>query len=114
MLKQEHQELLRQLTIGDERVLGRLMCGAYVDDGLLDDRTKALVCVASLLAIGWDEPSALSLFDACQAAGLERQEVFAVADAIATVIGEVRGQTAAVSLRTAVEGSGSKATRERP
>lgn len=114
MLKQEHQEMLRRLTIGDERALGRLMCGAYVDDGLLDDRTKALVCLAGLLAIGSDEPSSLSLFDACQAAGVERQEVFAVADAITTVIGEERGEKATASLRASVEGLGSKATRERP
>ena len=113
-MKPKYQQMLRRFTVGDERALGCVMSGSHVDDGLLDDKTRALVRLASLLAIESDAPSLRSLLSACQTAGVERQEVFAVADAVAAVIGEVKSQKATISLQVSLEGSGSKATSERP
>jgi len=105
MLKSESQEMLRRFTLGDERTMGRLMCGVFVDDGILDDRTRALMCLASLAAIGSDDHFYESAIDECRAAGAESDEMLAVIDAIKTVVGSVRVQKATASMRASLEGS---------
>ena len=105
MLKSEYQEMLRRFTLGDERIVARLMCGVYAGDGVLDDKTRALVCLAGLLATEPDVPSLHSVLDACQAAGAESDEMLGVIEATQTIIGSARAQNATASIRASLEGS---------
>ena len=105
MLKSEYQEMLRRFTLGDERTVGRLMRGAFVDDGLLDDKTKALVCLVGLAVIDSDGHSYQSAVDECRAAGAESDEMLGVIEATQTIIGSARAQNATASIRASLEGS---------
>ncbi len=75
MLKPVYQEMLRRLTLGDERAVGRVLCGGSVDAPLLDDKTTALVRLACLVAIESDGPSLHPVIDECHAAGAEGDEM---------------------------------------
>jgi alkylhydroperoxidase/carboxymuconolactone decarboxylase family protein YurZ len=96
-----HLELLRRLAINDERALGRLMDGQAIDAPLLDDKTSALVNVATLVAMEAGSPSYQWAVDSAHAAGAEDAEIVDVLRAVAPVVGVARLNAAALSLALA-------------
>jgi alkylhydroperoxidase/carboxymuconolactone decarboxylase family protein YurZ len=102
MLKPVYQEMLRRLTLGDERAVGRVLCGGSVDAPLLDDKTTALVRLACLVAIESDGPSLHPAIDECHAAGAEGDEMIEVVEAVTPVIGSVRVHNATASIIAAL------------
>ncbi len=102
MLKPVYQEMLRRLTLRDERAVGRVMCGDSIDAPILDDKTTALVRLACLVAIESDGPSLHPVIDECHAAGAEGDEMIEVVEAVTPVIGSVRVHDATASIIAAL------------
>lgn len=91
-------ELLRRLTLSDELVLRRLMCERTVGLSTLDDRTSALVRLASLVAMGSSTASFHGAIDAALAAGADPAEIVETLILVAPVVGLCRVSTAARTL----------------
>jgi alkylhydroperoxidase/carboxymuconolactone decarboxylase family protein YurZ len=84
-----HLELLRRLTISDEKALNRVMSGS-VERVMLDERTSALIGIAALLATDAAEASYQSAVETARAAGVDDDEILQVALALAPIIGLAR------------------------
>lgn len=101
MLTPAHQDLLRRLTLGDERTVQRVM-GGDVGSRRLDDRMEALVRLASLVPLDTGGASFRAAIDACHAAGAERDHMLAVIDGIASIVGPDAARAAAAALESAL------------
>ena len=95
--------ILRKLAIGDDVVLRRALAdesGEAVD--WLDRKTRALVCVAALIAVDGCEASYLPAVEAARAAGATDEEVVACLLAAVRVLGAARVVSAAPKLGLAL------------
>jgi alkylhydroperoxidase/carboxymuconolactone decarboxylase family protein YurZ len=90
-LSTEHRELVRRLTLNDERVLSEVMSGETPGSaGLLDERTRALVRFAGLIALDSETASLQAARDAAWATGAVDEEIVDTVVAVAPIVGTAR------------------------
>jgi alkylhydroperoxidase/carboxymuconolactone decarboxylase family protein YurZ len=90
-LSTEHRELVRRLTLNDERVLSEVMSGESPGSAeLLDERTRALVRFAGLIALDSETASLQAARDASWAAGAVDEEIVDTVVAVAPIVGTAR------------------------
>lgn len=97
-----HLELLRRLAINDEHALSRVMDGQAIEPPLLDDKTSALVKVATLVALEAGTSSYQWAIDAALAASAHDTEIIDVLLAVAPIVGVARVNAAALALAPAL------------
>ncbi|HEU4539815.1 MAG TPA: carboxymuconolactone decarboxylase family protein [Jiangellaceae bacterium] len=97
-----HLELLRRLAINDEHALSRVMDRQAISPPLLDDKTSALVKVATLVAMEAGVSSYQWAIDAAHAANAEDTEIIDVLLAVAPIVGVARVNAAALALAPAL------------
>jgi alkylhydroperoxidase/carboxymuconolactone decarboxylase family protein YurZ len=102
-MKDEPEEMLRRLSMHDERALA-LVVGAYAQGAVpgLDEKASALARLAATIALRGELPSYLSNVDAAIDGGADLDEIVGVFLAIAPVIGEVATREAAAELEAAL------------
>jgi 4-carboxymuconolactone decarboxylase len=83
----EHRELLRRLTLNDERALRHAMAS---NQQLLDDRTRALVRIAGLVALDAEIASLQLARDEVWRAGAGDEEIVDTVVAVAAIVGATR------------------------
>jgi len=87
----DYTDLLRRLSLHDERFVAEVLCGAGTrtvrPDPILDPRTQALVRLAALVAVGGAVPSYGALADAAVDAGATTAEIVEVLVAVIPVFG---------------------------
>lgn len=83
MVGVDHAEVLRRLTINDERVAD----GAALGDDALSGRDRALVRIAAAVAVGASVPTYGAEIDAAVEAGIDPAEVVGVLAAVVPVVG---------------------------
>jgi alkylhydroperoxidase/carboxymuconolactone decarboxylase family protein YurZ len=95
----EPEEILRRLSLHDERALSRVL-GAYAQGSVpgLDAKGSALARLAATIALRGELPSYLSNVDAAIDGGADLDEVIGVFLAIAPEIGEAAASKAATEL----------------
>jgi 4-carboxymuconolactone decarboxylase len=87
----EHRELIRRLTLNDEQALSDVMSGRNPDAvTLLDERARALVRLAGLVALDSESASLQAARDAAWAAGVEDEEIVDAVVAVAPIVGTAR------------------------
>ena len=101
-MKPAHLELLRRLAINDEHALSQVIDGQAIDPPLLDDKTGALVKVATLVALEAGSPSYQWAIDAAHAARAEDTEIIDVLVVVAPIVGVARVNAAALALALAL------------
>ena len=82
-------DLLRRLTICDERALSQVM-GSGGESPMLDERTSALVYIAALAAADGAATSFQSAVERAHAVGVNDDEILEVALAVAPIVGVAR------------------------
>jgi alkylhydroperoxidase/carboxymuconolactone decarboxylase family protein YurZ len=99
----EPEEILRRLSMHDERALARVI-GAYAQGSVpgLDAKGSALVRLAATIALRGELPSYLSNVDAAIDGGADVDEIIGVFLAIAPEIGEAAASQAAAELDAAL------------
>ena len=93
-------DLLRRLTINDERALSQVLSGRPHPQ--LDARTRALVRIAGLVASDAAEPSYQSAVDAAHASGVEDDEILEMVLSLVPIVGFARMSAAAPLLLRAL------------
>jgi 4-carboxymuconolactone decarboxylase len=87
----DYTDLLRRLSLHDERFVAEVFCGAGTSpvkpDRILDPRTQALVRLAALVAVGGGVPSYGAHADAAVDAGATTAEIVEVLVAVVPVVG---------------------------
>ncbi|HWI00707.1 MAG TPA: carboxymuconolactone decarboxylase family protein [Propionibacteriaceae bacterium] len=87
----DYTDLLRRLSLHDQRVVAEVFCGAgppsVRPDPILDPRTQALVRLAALVAVGGAVPSYGAQADAAVDAGATTAEIVEVLVAVIPVVG---------------------------
>ena len=87
----EHRELLRRLTLNDEETLRQVVSGRKVGKHrLIDDRTRALVKLAGLVALDAEIASLQVARDEVWAAGAGDEEILDTVIAVAPIVGTTR------------------------
>jgi alkylhydroperoxidase/carboxymuconolactone decarboxylase family protein YurZ len=101
---QRHEELLRRLSINDESTVEAVMRLPLEDsrDSSLDARTRALVRVASLVALQSSEATLGWAVTSAFAGGATDDDIVGVLLAVAPVVGLPRLNRAAVAVATAL------------
>jgi len=90
-LRTEHRELLRRLTLNDEKTLRQVISGRKVGKRrLLDDRTQALVKLAGLVALDAEITSIQVVRDELWATGVDVEEIVDTVIAVAPIVGTAR------------------------
>jgi alkylhydroperoxidase/carboxymuconolactone decarboxylase family protein YurZ len=90
-LNTEHRELVRRLTLNDEGALSEVMSGDSPGSAaLLDDRTRALVRLAALVALDSEVASFQAARDAAWAVGVIDEEIVDTVVAVAPIVGSAR------------------------
>lgn len=83
MVVVDHAEVLRRLTVNDERVGD----GEGLEDAPLSSRDRALVRIAAAVAVGASVPTYGAEIDGAVEAGVDPAEVVGVLAAIVPVVG---------------------------
>jgi 4-carboxymuconolactone decarboxylase len=99
-------ELLRRLTLNDERAVRRAVSGGPGDPGVagaLEPKVAALVRLGSLLSVGAATASCRVAVDVARALGASDEEIVAVLIAVAPVVGGARVVAAAPRLALAID-----------
>lgn len=103
-LKTEHRELLRRLTLNDQKVLWRVVAGRRIGRSrLLDDRTNALVKLAGLIALNAEIASLQVARDEAWLAGADDVEIVGTMIAVVPIVGPRRIASVAPRLALALE-----------
>jgi alkylhydroperoxidase/carboxymuconolactone decarboxylase family protein YurZ len=103
-LGSEHRELLRRLTLNDEKTLRQVISGRDVGrQRLLDDQTRALVKLAGLVALEAEIPSLQVARDEVWATGAGDEEIVDTVLAVAPIVGTSRIASTAPRLTIALE-----------
>ena len=103
-MRPEHERLLRLLALNDEDAVSGVVGASLTtqDTAVLDDKTRALVRLAGLIALE-AAPASYQWGVACAvAAGATDEEIVGVLVALAPVVGMARTGTAAPELALAV------------
>jgi len=100
----DYTDLLRRLSLQDERLAADVGCGATTpaSDVSLDPRTLALVRLAALVAVGGAGPSYGAQADAAVDAGATAAEIVDVLVGVIPVVGLPRVVAAAPRLALAL------------
>ena len=98
----DYMEMLRRLTINDERLAGDRADGAELEVRHLDPKTLALVRLAALITIGGAVPSYGAQADVAVGAGATAAEIVDVLLAVIPVVGFPRVVAAAPKLALAL------------
>jgi 4-carboxymuconolactone decarboxylase len=103
-MRREHEELLRRLALNDEAALEDVLGVPVRGDGVpgLDPRTRALVRLAALVALGADPASYQWAVADALAAGACDDQVLGVLVTLAPVVGRVRVGAAAPEVALAI------------
>jgi alkylhydroperoxidase/carboxymuconolactone decarboxylase family protein YurZ len=98
-VRTEHEDLLRRLALNDEDAAGRVL-GSSIGAGApgLDDRTRALVRLAGLVAVASTPASYEWAVSAAVAAGASDDEIVGVVAALAPIVGTARTSAAAAGI----------------
>jgi alkylhydroperoxidase/carboxymuconolactone decarboxylase family protein YurZ len=93
----DYRETLRRLSIRDDAYVDLLLGedSANAAASSLDERTRALVCVAALVALDAAPPSYMAAIESAQRAGASREEVVGCLVAVMPVVGVARVVSAA-------------------
>ena len=102
-LGSEHRELLRRLTLNDEKTLRQVISGRNVGRQLLDDQTRALVKLAGLVALEAGIASLQVARDEVWATGAGDEEIVDTVLAVAPIVGTRRVASTAPRLAIALE-----------
>jgi len=98
----EQSTLLRELWLGDARVLGHLLSETSRTDGALDPVVAGLVRIATLVALGADTPAYQREVNAAFGAGASADEVIGVLSCVASIVGSTHVMSAAARLALAL------------
>ena len=98
----DYMEMLRRVTINDERLAGHRADGAELEVRHLDPKTLALVRLAALITIGGAVPSYGAQADVAVGAGATAAEIVDVLLAVIPVAGFPRVVAAAPKLALAL------------
>jgi alkylhydroperoxidase/carboxymuconolactone decarboxylase family protein YurZ len=101
---EDYKLILRRLALRDDRYIHAVLaeeCASPVLSGL-DERTHALVRIASMIALDAAPPSYMSAVDAGLDAGLTMDEVVGTLIALIPVVGAARVVSAAPKLALAL------------
>jgi 4-carboxymuconolactone decarboxylase len=98
----DYQARLRLLAINDAHFAEDCVGGAEVEPRELDPKTRALVRLAALVAVGGAVPSYGAQADAAVDAGATAAEIVDVLVAVVPVVGLPRGVAAAPKLALAL------------
>ena len=102
-MKAIQRDLLRRLAINDERALARVLYGRVIDPPLLDEKTGALVKLASLIALEAGSSSYRWAVEAAFASGADEGEIVDVLLAVAPIVGVARINSSALELASALD-----------
>lgn len=102
-LKSEHRELLRRLTLSDEIALTDVMAGRLGLVPGLEERTRCLVRLAGLIALGSKTSLLHAATDAAFAAGARDEEIVDVLVVVAPIVGSSRMSAAIPRMRTILD-----------
>ncbi|HXV72287.1 MAG TPA: hypothetical protein VEB69_12925 [Acidimicrobiia bacterium] len=103
-LRKDHRELLRRLTLNDERTLRQVISGSKESkQQLLDDRTRALVRLAGLVALGAEIASLQVARDEILKVGAGDEEIVDTVLAVSSIIGITRVESAIPRLAIALD-----------
>ncbi len=97
------QELLRRLSLNDERTVRGVLGGAPTGAPTLDRKTEALVRLAGLLASGAPTASCRVAVETARAARASDDEIVSVLVAIAPALGAARLVAAVPALALAID-----------
>lgn len=87
----EHRELLRRLTLNDEKTLRQVVSGRETGrETLLDDGTRALVKLAGLVALDAQIASLQVVLDEVWTTGAGDEEIVETIMAVAEIVGATR------------------------
>ena len=98
----EQSTLLRELSLGDARVLERLLSETSRTDGALDPVVAGLVRIATLIALGADTPAYQREVNDAFGAGASADEVIDVLSRVASIVGSTHVMSAAPRLALAL------------
>ena len=100
----DYQDALRSLALNDEQFIESVLAmdGGDFEIPELDDRTRALVCLGGLLAVGGAHSSYQSRVDEAFAAGASVDQIVGVLIALTPTIGVPRVVATAPELAVAV------------
>ncbi len=101
LVRHEQEALLRRLALADESTALALVCAVdfgAADDSGLDQKYRALVQLASLIALSSPTAAYQSCVSLALAAGATDDEVVAVLTSVAPVVGTARVVAAAADL----------------
>lgn len=100
----DYQDALRSLALNDEQFIESVLAmdGGDFEFTGLDDRTRALVCLGGLLAVGGARSSYQSRVDEAFAAGASVDQIVGVLIALTPTIGVARVVATAPELAVAV------------
>lgn len=100
----EHRKLLRRLTLNDERALKGVLSGRKQGkETLLDDRTRALVRVAGLVALDAEGASFQVARDEVLATGAGDEEIVDTVVSVAPIVGMTRTASIVPRLATVLK-----------
>ena len=97
------EELLRRLSLNDERAVNRVLGSARTSAPTLDCRTQALVQLAGLLASSAPTPACRVAVEGARAARVTDDEIVSVLVAIAPALGSARLVAAVPALALAID-----------
>ena len=87
----EHRELLRKLTLNDEKTVRQVISGRKVGkQKLLDDRSRALVRLAGMVALNAEIASLQVARDEVWASGGGDEEILETVMTVAPIVGTTR------------------------
>jgi alkylhydroperoxidase/carboxymuconolactone decarboxylase family protein YurZ len=89
-LSADHCELLRRLTLNEEKVLKAVVSDRRRKEMLLDERTRALVKLGGLIALDAEVPSLQVAREAIHAAGAGDREIVDTVEAVSPIVGSSR------------------------
>lgn len=90
--EKDYREVLRRLSLSDERCIAEILTGRLEDVGpvALDPRTRRLVAVAALIGIEAGEAAISAAVEKALAAGAQVEEVVEVLLSVAPSVGSAR------------------------
>lgn len=97
----DHREFLRRVSLRDEALV-QSMLADQAENESLDPRTRGLVHVAALLAVGGTEPSYRRAVDIARVGGATEDEIVGVLVAVAPTVGGARTVAEAPKLALAL------------
>jgi alkylhydroperoxidase/carboxymuconolactone decarboxylase family protein YurZ len=102
--RMQNAELLRRLSLNDERATAAIMnsAGSDTDEFRLDDKSQSLLRIAALIASDSAGTSYQWAVSVARAAGAADEEIISVLCSVAPIVGSARVTVAAPTLAAAL------------